>query len=443
MSGLGYTGIEETLGRLIRLPTVHSTDDYHIAEYRDALRAEFPAVFGRAAETPVGEALLLELAGQDPAAEPVLFTSHMDVVAAGEADGWPHPPFSGHAENGKIWGRGSLDMKGTQCALLAALNGLLAGGWQPRRRVYLYFSCDEEVGGATTALAAQRLEENGVTLEAVFDEGGTLGENFLDMLPGPCAQVAIAEKGALRYDFTARGPGGHAAFPPEDSAIVRLARFAADVWDKRYTLFRRELTAETRQTMTALCEYLPADKAAPLREALAETAPGYPLLRAVLPDQAESLLGATIAFTIIRAGTAPNVLPKTATLTANVRVSSVQGEEEVTGLLRRKAAEYGLECVCAGGNDAPPPSGTDCPAYRAVVDSIGAVFGAVPVIPVTLAGGTDSKHFSRVARSAIRFTPITIVGEQGKGVHGAGEYLTVESLAQAAEFYEHLLANHI
>jgi carboxypeptidase PM20D1 len=51
-------------------------------------------------------------------------------------------------------------------------------------------------------------------------------------------------------------------------------------------------------------------------------------------------------------------------------------------------------------------------------------------------GGTDSKHFSTIARAAIRFSPVTASKEQGKGVHGINEYITIDALKEATEFYD-------
>lgn len=59
--------------------------------------------------------------------------SHSDVV---EATGkWSHPPFEGEVADGKIWGRGTMDTKGSLCAILEAVEGLLG------RRFYTAGGC--------------------------------------------------------------------------------------------------------------------------------------------------------------------------------------------------------------------------------------------------------------------------------------------------------------
>ena len=84
----------------------------------------------------------------------------------------------------------------------------------------------------------------------------------------------------------------------------------------------------------------------------------------------------------------------------------------------------------------PPFSSPDSKAYRAIADTAREIFGEeTPVIPFVLVGGTDSKHFLPIAGQAIRFSPI-FIGEKQGGVHGVNEYITVDSLRTAAQFYE-------
>jgi succinyl-diaminopimelate desuccinylase len=54
----------------------------------------------------------------------LLFLCHLDVVAAGE-DGWCHPPFAGAESKGKIYGRGSMDMKGGITAAVTAIRQIV------------------------------------------------------------------------------------------------------------------------------------------------------------------------------------------------------------------------------------------------------------------------------------------------------------------------------
>lgn len=69
---------------------------------------------------------------------------HVDVVPVGE--GWEFPPFSGHVDNGKIYGRGVLDNKGPIISALYALYAIKESGLETNKQVRVIFGTDEESG---------------------------------------------------------------------------------------------------------------------------------------------------------------------------------------------------------------------------------------------------------------------------------------------------------
>ena len=77
--------------------------------------------------------------------EAVTIYSHLDVVPAGE--GWTHDPFAGELADGKIYGRGSADMKGNIAPLLTALAVMRDLGIEPRYDIHVVLCTDEEIGG--------------------------------------------------------------------------------------------------------------------------------------------------------------------------------------------------------------------------------------------------------------------------------------------------------
>lgn len=426
---------------MLRIPTVSSrqgTDEYRICEYQALLRELFPTLFDSAEVTEVGNALLLHIPGKADGQLPVLFVGHMDVVPA-EAAQWKLPPFSGTVQDGCVWGRGAIDMKGPQCTLLYAANEIAAAGRWPQRGIYFYLSCDEEIGGPTTERAAALLRERGVRFQAVFDEGGSIGENYLQRIPGRYAELGIAEKGSLQYEFTARADGGHAAFPPKNSAIASMAKFIAEI--ESVSLFRREITREARYVLEGAMRYLDEASGVELRQAMEEGAP-FERLQKLWPG-AGAMLGATIAFTLISGGTAFNVLPREVKLGANVRAASNQSQAEITALLTGAAARYGIECRCLSGGGASKVTAPDGWAYRTMERCLEEVFPDIHVVPIMLFGGTDSKHFEDLTEQTIRFSPVYLEPWQCVGVHGVNECIYTESLARSAEFYERLIAGYL
>ncbi|MFI8276841.1 M20/M25/M40 family metallo-hydrolase [Streptomyces sp. NPDC085929] len=172
----------------------------------------------------------LPRSGREP---PLMLLGHADVVGA-RPEAWSRPPFSGEVAEGRVWGRGALDMKGQIAASLLIVQ-LLAGHRIPLRRdVLLVVTAGEEAG---SRLGAYWLWENHrrlVEAEFAFNEGG--GQRFVTP-GGPVYTVQVAEKGSARMRVTARGPGGHASVPRSEASVFTLAeallrlRAPVPAWD--------------------------------------------------------------------------------------------------------------------------------------------------------------------------------------------------------------------
>ena len=79
---------------------------------------------------------------------PVLALSgHLDTVAAGDFQKWTYPPFAGQLVDGKIYGRGAVDMKSGLAAMVGALIELQEADLLKHGKVRLIATVDEEVGG--------------------------------------------------------------------------------------------------------------------------------------------------------------------------------------------------------------------------------------------------------------------------------------------------------
>ncbi len=78
----------------------------------------------------------------NPAELGLVFNGHIDVVAANS--GWNDPPFAANIHDGKIWGRGSADMKSGCAAMMAAAKYIIESGAAPQKGFALTFVADEE-----------------------------------------------------------------------------------------------------------------------------------------------------------------------------------------------------------------------------------------------------------------------------------------------------------
>ena len=172
------------------------------------------------------DALLFTWRGTDSTLAPILLMGHMDVVpvAPGTDSLWKHGAFSGDIADGFIWGRGSLDDKGTVLGVLEACEALIASGFKPSRTIILSFGADEEAGGESGAkVIAALLESRGIKPLFVLDEGGTVVKGAIGGITKPVALIGIAEKGYLTVEMKVRAEGGHSSMPPKHTAAGILA----------------------------------------------------------------------------------------------------------------------------------------------------------------------------------------------------------------------------
>lgn len=86
----------------------------------------------------------------------LILNGHIDVVPVGDEKNWEDDPFSGRIECGKLYGRGSTDMKGGNVALLMAMEALIANGVKLKGDVIFQSVIEEESGGAGTLAAVLR-----------------------------------------------------------------------------------------------------------------------------------------------------------------------------------------------------------------------------------------------------------------------------------------------
>ncbi len=124
----------------------------------------------------------------------IILNSHMDVVPAGDQD-WKESPWSGKIENGKIFGRGTSDMKGGAAANFYALKAIIEAGIKLKGDVIVESVVDEETGGAGTAAALLR----GYTAEAAIISEPT------DM------KVYPACMGSMWFRIKVKGKAAHGA----------------------------------------------------------------------------------------------------------------------------------------------------------------------------------------------------------------------------------------
>ena len=268
------------------------------------------------------------------------FAGHTDVVPPGDTAGWSVDPFAGVVKDGRLIGRGAVDMKGAIAGFTAAAAQFLAArGQEFGGSISLLITGDEEgVAVNGTRKLLDWLASKGETLDACI-----VGEPTSAHLLGDT--VKIGRRGSLNGFLTVHGVQGHTAYPQlADNAAHRLVAM---------------LHALTTTPLDQGTEHFPAS---------------------------------TIAISTIDIGNpTTNVIPASARAVFNVRFndrwSSATVETWLRQMLDRAGGRYDLQIKVSGESFLVPPG--------EVSDILGTaierVTGAKPELSTT--GGTSDARF--------------------------------------------------
>lgn len=438
--------VAERLGLAVQCKTI----SYHEAEKVDTgaflalhrlFQTLYPQVHSKLTRELVNEySLLYTWEGKDPSLKPIMLTSHLDVVPADESpeSGWTQPPFAGKVADGYVWGRGTLDIKSGVIGILEAVEYLLKQGFQPERTVYLGFGHDEEIGGEHGAMAiAELLDSRGVKLGSLLDEGGSVIDGYLPGVDRQVAVIGISEKGYVSLKLSVELEGGHSSMPAQETAIGVLSRAVASL---ELNPFPPHL-----EVIEFLMSYL--GSALPFKQRLlfANTWLFGGILKKKLAEA--NMLNATIrtttAPTIFNAGVKDNVLPARAEAVVNFRILPGDDLRTVYEMVqerindeRVKVTPYlGDTLEGESGWNPSPVADTDSAYYLRLARLTKEAFPDALVAPYLVLGGTDARHYARVTRNALRFTPVLMSKEQVGSVHGVNEKLSINECSRMVGFY--------
>ena len=197
----------ENLAVLIRCPSVTPAEAGALSALEAMLRPMGFAVDRPTFTedgTPLVENLYARLSGNGPH---LMFAGHTDVVPVGDEAAWTHPPFSAAIDNGFMYGRGAVDMKGGIACFVAAVARHIEKHGALKGSVSLLITNDEEgpaINGTVKLLdwAAKR----GETWDASIVGEPTNPNAMGDM-------IKIGRRGSVSGDIIVHGRQGHAAYP--------------------------------------------------------------------------------------------------------------------------------------------------------------------------------------------------------------------------------------
>jgi succinyl-diaminopimelate desuccinylase len=314
------------------------------------------------------------------------FAGHTDVVPPGDDKAWTHPPFGAEIENGILYGRGAVDMKGAiACFVSAALRHIDKAGNDGAGSISLLITGDEEgpsINGTMKVL--DWLAARGEKLDACV-----VGEPSNPTALGD--EIKIGRRGSLNGELVVKGRQGHAAYPHlTDNPVPKLARFI------------ERLSSN------------PLDSGTPHFE--------------------PSRLQVTV---ISVPNTATNVVPAEARAKFNIRYNDLWTRPKVEEWVRLQsaAAAHGLggplyDLTFSGTGDVflTQPG----PLVDAMCAAVEAATGRTPAL--TTGGGTSDARFIQA------YCPVIEFGLVNATIHSVDEHVAIADLEALTGIYESFIA---
>lgn len=423
---------------MIRCKTVSNRDESLVdrsefKKFEELIKERFPNVFSNMKFEHVGKTgFLFSLEGEFHD-KPSVCMAHYDVVPV--ESNWSKPAFDGIVEDGCIWGRGTLDTKGTLCGVLEAAEQLFKEGYKPKNDLYFSFSGEEEIDGNTCADIVSYLEQKGVKPAMVLDEGGAVVENAFPGVPFECAMIGTGEKGSVNMDFDISCNGGHASTPPVHTTVGELAKAINAI---EANPFKRQLTAPVKEMFDTLGRY----STFAYRMIFANLwifAPVLDMICKKSGGELNAMLRTTVAVTRARGSKAYNVIPPDAGFGINMRLMGNDTIDSATEYFKKIIGNDKISISLVNGSNASKYSDTNCESWEKLKNVVNRTWPDAIVTPYLMMACSDSRHYCRISDNVYRFSAMKLSKEERGMIHGTDERIPIDTLIKTVEFYIRLL----
>ncbi|MCI4661168.1 MAG: succinyl-diaminopimelate desuccinylase [Neomegalonema sp.] len=311
------------------------------------------------------------------------FAGHTDVVPVGNLDAWSVDPFGGEERDGKIWGRGAADMKSGVASFVAACARFVQETPPEQGSICLIITGDEEGDARDGTLALlDWMRAKGEMPEFCLVGEPTCPETFGQMMK-------IGRRGSVNFTLTARGLGGHVAYP--DRALNPLP-----------ALLKLLLRLESWELDRGNAHFDPS----------------------------------SLVLTSVDVGNAPtNVIPGAAQAKFNIRFNSEHRGEALVAHVASMIAETEAETGVKFEMESKISGEAFLTAPGRLSDLIGASVKAQSGLSPELStsGGTSDARFIK------DLCPVVEFGLVGKTMHQVDEHVALDDILALTEVYQDVL----
>lgn len=311
------------------------------------------------------------------------FAGHLDVVPVGDEQGWTYPPFGAEIHNGRLYGRGAVDMKGAVAAFVEATQNFLNEHRDDFKGSISFLITGDEEGPAIngTKKVLDWMAEQGEIVDHCLVGEPTNPHSMGEMMK-------VGRRGSINSVLTVHGTQGHVAYPHRaDNPLPRLVKM------------------------------LDALIAEPL-------------------DQGNDFFDASsLSLTSIDCGNdVENVIPGEATARFNIRYNNLHTgaalEKWIRTTLDQLDTNYTLKCRISGESFMSPPGILP----ELIEDATHTITGAKP--ERSTSGGTSDARFIKDACSVCEF------GLVGQTMHKVDENVLIEDLENLQKIYHQVLVRY-
>lgn len=313
------------------------------------------------------------------------FNGHTDVVPVGEMADWTYSPFSATEDQGRIYGRGAVDMKSAVASFVAAAVDVIETE-PPSGSLVIAITGDEEGDAQDGTLAIlDWMDANQQQMDHCLVGEPTCPETMGEM-------IKIGRRGSMTAYLEAEGSQGHVAYPHRSKNPIHA--------------------------LIALLD---------------------DLVQLELDQGSDHFDPSTLALTTIDVGNpSNNVIPQKASATLNIRFNDHHSGASLQEMINQKISEIEAQTGVSFSTRyriSGESFFTEPDEFTSLIsEAVNAETGQTPVLSTS--GGTSDARFIR------QHCPVNEVGLVGKTMHQVDEFVEIEQITQLTAIYKRIILGY-